>query len=1065
MIASQGSVVNSNIDSKTDKLQFNYYPGFARFLKENHLRDYVIDLLAASREMNLPILKFLTQFTEEQLIELGQAGHGDFLQHVADNNIRSLLETNLEKWKNDQLEILKKEEIAAEDITLGTFVRKKVQLKYIPLYTTDPYEIIAIVNEIELYESEATTSATNLYLDILREKIQTHSHFINQMAATTPGFSYVYSLETTRLLYANTNYEQFSQHTLAELTSMGPAALTELVHPDDLDNVNKLGIAARNIVNGEVLTAEYRLKNTSGDYHWVRNYTSVFKRAGDGSPLEVIGLILDIDTEKNTALELQESEAKLLEAQELADMGSFEIDIETGTVTVTQHFLKILETDKYDRAAILDRVHPADRERTAVAREEAIKNNAILDLEYRYLVNGKEKVLWSRGSLSERNGRRIMKGTVMDVTNKRHMIQKLERSEYLYKQAQAFSHMGNWTWDFVNGKLQWSDELYHIYELPVGTEIDSEYIATFNHPNDAQRVYDIVHNSFSNKDSYDFYYRIYTAKGVLKHLHAHGEVLTDEKGQIYKMLGTLQDVTERQQMLEQLQESDKLYKQAQAISLVGNWTWDIAANTISWSDELYRIFGMPPQSEEISLDKYVSFIHITDREKVTASIQASLQTKQSFENTYHAILEDGTKKIVHSKGELELDSNGAPVKMYGICQDVTLQKNIEKQARDNQEFIKKIADTTPSLIASYNVNTGNYTFVNKALQTILGYPAEEALQGGIQFFVSIVHPDDLEPLVERNTKAIEAYNNAPPADGVEPVLEFKYRMKHKKGHYLWFHTYGTIFDRNERGMIEHVLNVSIDITEQEEAGQVLHQKNLELQSSNTSLEEYAYVASHDLKEPMRKISTFGDRLLITQRDNLTEEGKLYLEKIMESSRRMQAMISDLLMVSTISGNKNFVPIDLNEVIREVLQTLEFKIEEKNATVTADELPTANVVPSQFRQLFQNLISNSLKFTKPGVPATIHISSRYVTSAEVAPYELAIAERYLQITLHDNGIGFDNQYANKIFTIFQRLHGKSEYEGTGIGLAICKKIAENHGGTIFANSKLNEGAIFTIIIPV
>jgi light-regulated signal transduction histidine kinase (bacteriophytochrome) len=261
-----------------------------------------------------------------------------------------------------------------------------------------------------------------------------------------------------------------------------------------------------------------------------------------------------------------------------------------------------------------------------------------------------------------------------------------------------------------------------------------------------------------------------------------------------------------------------------------------------------------------------------------------------------------------------------------------------------------------------------------------------------------------------------------------------------------------------------VLNVSVDVTDQETAEQALYQKNMQLLQSNTSLEEYAYVASHDLKEPLRKISTFSDRILTTQNSVLNDEAKIYLSKIIDASRRMQKMINDLLSVSTISGNKGFEPCDLKDIFEQAIVPLEHKIEERKAIIETDALPTACVVPSQFRQLFQNLVSNSLKFAKNGSPCHIKITHKFLSFKSAERFNLAKGKRYLQIQLEDNGIGFDNEYAGKIFAMFQRLHGKADYDGSGIGLAICKKIAENHGGIIFAQGIVNQGATFTIVLP-
>jgi signal transduction histidine kinase len=176
------------------------------------------------------------------------------------------------------------------------------------------------------------------------------------------------------------------------------------------------------------------------------------------------------------------------------------------------------------------------------------------------------------------------------------------------------------------------------------------------------------------------------------------------------------------------------------------------------------------------------------------------------------------------------------------------------------------------------------------------------------------------------------------------------------------------------------------------------------------------------------------------------------------------MIDDLLSVSMISGNRSFETFSLQSILDDARQAVEFKIEQMNALIESTPLPEANIVPSQFRQLFQNLLGNSLKFTREGVQPVIRISHKIIKAEDVEHLQLPKAASYLQLEFEDNGIGFENEFAGRIFQIFHRLHGRSEYEGTGIGLAICKKIVEHHGGVIFATGKMGEGAKFTIILP-
>lgn len=249
----------------------------------------------------------------------------------------------------------------------------------------------------------------------------------------------------------------------------------------------------------------------------------------------------------------------------------------------------------------------------------------------------------------------------------------------------------------------------------------------------------------------------------------------------------------------------------------------------------------------------------------------------------------------------------------------------------------------------------------------------------------------------------------------------------------------------------------------EERTKALSDINAALEASNAELQQYAYIASHDLQEPLRKILTFG-RIVSEKFLVQGNEAESYMVRIINAAERMRRLIDDLLNFSRLSGGALFTTINLSEVLSGTLSDLELAIKEKNAEIRSDSLPAIEGVPGQMRQVFQNIISNALKFSKPGIASRIVIKADRTASLSFdAPSEEN--GKFLRISFADNGIGFDEKYLEKIFTLFQRLHGKEEYDGTGIGLSIVKKIVEKHNGIITAKSVVGKGTTFYIVLPL
>jgi signal transduction histidine kinase len=317
-------------------------------------------------------------------------------------------------------------------------------------------------------------------------------------------------------------------------------------------------------------------------------------------------------------------------------------------------------------------------------------------------------------------------------------------------------------------------------------------------------------------------------------------------------------------------------------------------------------------------------------------------------------------------------------------------------------------------------------------------------------FLDQVHPDDSDLLREAIASAFVTGNLH---------CEFRYQTPQQQKT-LW-----------GRGVVhigangpERMIGVIQDVTDRKRMEETLLLKTLELERSNEELQQFASVASHDLKEPLRKIVLYTGLLEGADIANWPEDALRNLTRIKDAARRMRLLIEDILAFSSINQQQEPQAISLERLLDEVREVLESRIRETGATIDSDGLPEALVIPFQFRQLFQNLLSNSLKFTSPGVPPVIHIRHKIADAQSLPALPQAPSGSLLELTFTDNGIGFPQKYAEKIFGLFSRLHSRNQYEGTGLGLAICRKVAENHGGRIEADSEPGKGTTFRIVIP-
>ncbi|MBD0344880.1 MAG: PAS domain-containing protein, partial [Coleofasciculus sp. Co-bin14] len=405
---------------------------------------------------------------------------------------------------------------------------------------------------------------------------------------------------------------------------------------------------------------------------------------------------------------------------------------------------------------------------------------------------------------------------------------------------------------------------------------------------------------------------------------------------------------------------------------------------------------------------------------------------ETYEETF---LVHGQERTYITTKNVYRDAHGNILGLVGFAKDITERKQAEAALQESYNLLHSIINATPDSIFVKNLQH-RYLLSNSVRAKLFNKSVEEIFGKDDSF----LFPPVLCAKIQANDSRIMASGNT---ETVEEVFVVEGEAR------TYLTTKSVYRDAEEK--IQGLVGFAKDITPLKQAEQQLKALNAELARSNQELEQFAYVASHDLREPLRKIKSYTDLLVKRYQGQLDEKADKYIAYISDGAVRMQGLISDLLTYSRVGrGEVIKEPTDLNVVLNQTLSDLSRAIQESDATITADVLPSLNANPRQIGQLFQNLIANAMKFRGEKQPC-IQIKSR-------------LDSNFWTISVQDNGIGIQPEHVDRIFVIFQRLHTKDEYEGTGIGLAICKKIVERHGGEIWVESELGQGTTFLFTLP-
>lgn len=533
--------------------------------------------------------------------------------------------------------------------------------------------------------------------------------------------------------------------------------------------------------------------------------------------------------------------------------------------------------------------------------------------------------------------------------------------------AMTAAGVGIWELDTVTSEVIWDDRCRELFGIAQDNKIPFSQAVQYIHPDDRDAVVEAVHKALAgeNDGRYDIHYRIIGASDKkLRSVHFSGQAYFDDAGKPVRFGGIVQDLTEYADAMDRLRaeevdarsrlvETQKVLEHALHLAKLATWTINAKTGQVEYSERMKHWLGI--SESERYLDIGIKALNSGEREPVKAAMQWAMNTGSGgvFDMEYSITNQmTGRQRVIHSQARTFFNADGEAVKITGVSQDVTQQRNV------------RLA---------------------------------------------------LEHEVQQRTEELDAANEELKAINEEL----------------------------------HTANDQLHATNEE-----LEALNGRLEQSNEDLQQFAHVASHDLKEPVRKIKTFLGIIEADPETVLSAKTKLLLERVYSASDRMFSMINGVLKYSTINASGHpITKVDLRKVVEQVLQDIEMTVEQKKATVTCNELPTVEGAETLLYQLFSNLIINALKFTNADMPPVITITASEGNS------------HLAKITVEDNGIGFAPEQAEKIFNMFARLHSKDKFEGTGLGLALCRKIVHRHGGTIGASGVAGKGAIFSIILPV
>ncbi|CAN5361397.1 hypothetical protein BH11BAC1_BH11BAC1_15040 [soil metagenome] len=666
-------------------------------------------------------------------------------------------------------------------------------------------------------------------------------------------------------------------------------------------------------------------------------------------------------------------------------------------------------------------------------------------------------------------------GSNTDISEQLESSRRIEENEKKLNIVLKASELGTFKLDLQSDDVDCSDRFHEIFGYVNGEKLDHKSFLNHLYPDDVA-IRNAAFDYAIKSGNLEYQSRISLSDHSIKWIEVKGKIFYDDHNKPLSAVGTCRDITKEKTDSRELADREQKFRLLADFMPQHIWTADPKGNLNYYNQSVFDYSGLT--NEQINKVGWLQIVHPDDRERNVKEWVEAVKTGKDFLFEHRFRRHDGAYRWQLSRAKAQRDENENILMWVGTSTDIQEQKTfrdeLEKQVKERTAELVELNETLKTSEERYHFMVGavqDYAILylnregivenwNAGAEKIKGYKASEII--GKSFVNFYTEEDRKNQLPQRLLKVATKRGRA---------RHEGWRVR-KDGTLFWASVVITAV-HNEQKKLIGFSKVTHDLTAKRQADIALKEKKLELEQKNRDLEKmnkelqsFAYISSHDLQEPLRKIQTFASRITDTEKDSLSENGKDLFNRMQACAERMQALIDDLLAYSrTHTLERDFQKVNLGIVLEKVIQDLNEEIQQRNATIDILELCEVNIIPFQFRQLFYNLISNSLKFSSPERSLHILIKSEIGKGSKFDNKNLQGDLNYCHISVADNGIGYESQYNEKIFELFQRLHGRNEYRGTGIGLAIVKRIVENHNGIITANGENGKGATFHIYLPI